>query len=342
MALVLKDRVRVTSTTAGTGTFTLDSAATGYQDFSVIGIGNTTYYTIADQSGSNWEVGLGTYTAPNQLARTTVYESSNSNNLVNFGSGTKDVFVTLPAEGFASPPAIGGTTPNTITGTNITAYDDGVSNTGRFVLDSYNSSGYATVIDASGIYNDDGTGFTYPTHFPAGLTVAGVQNFYSLYIGVSLTIGSLANLTFNTSSNAINIAAPTTSAPYTLKLPNSAGSNNQVLKTDGSGNLDWIYPAGQGAAPRTITAATDTVGATDVFLIANRAGTVTLTLPTASTNSGKIITVKTIQAQTVVSATSNVVPLAGGAAGTAILAATAGKFAQLVSDGTNWITMQAN
>lgn len=112
MALVLKDRVRVTSTTAGTGTFTLGSAATGYQDFSVIGTGNTTYYTIADQSGANWEVGLGTYTAPNQLTRTTVYESSNSNNLVNFGSGTKDVFVTFPAEAVTTGGVTGSGTAN--------------------------------------------------------------------------------------------------------------------------------------------------------------------------------------------------------------------------------------
>ena len=99
MALVLADRVNETTTTAGTGTVTLAGAVTGYQSFSVIGNGNTTYYTIAGQGTSEWEVGIGTYTSSGTtLARTTVLSSSNSNNAVNFSSGTKDVFVTQPAE----------------------------------------------------------------------------------------------------------------------------------------------------------------------------------------------------------------------------------------------------
>lgn len=98
MALVFKDRVRVTSTTTGTGTITLGSAVSGFQDFSVIGNGNTTYYSITDQAG-NWEVGIGTYTSSgSSLSRDTVLESSNSNSLVNFPSGTKNVFVTYPAD----------------------------------------------------------------------------------------------------------------------------------------------------------------------------------------------------------------------------------------------------
>jgi hypothetical protein len=94
------------------------------------------------------------------------------------------------------------------------------------------------------------------------------------------------------------------------------------------------------AAPVTVTNATYTVGRTDTDIIANRAGTVTLTLPAAASYAGRSITVRTIQAQAVVSAASNVVPLAGGAAGTAILAATAGKWARLQSDGTNWQVME--
>lgn len=95
-------------------------------------------------------------------------------------------------------------------------------------------------------------------------------------------------------------------------------------------------------APNTQTGSTYTVGATDNYVVANIAGTQTATLPTASTNTGRVITYKTIQAQTVVSASSNVVPCAGGSAGTAILAATAGKWATLVSDGTNWQIMACN
>jgi hypothetical protein len=97
MPLVVKDRVQETSTTTGTGTFTLAGAVSGFQSFSVIGDGNTTYYAIV--GGAEWEVGLGTYTSSGTtLSRDTVLESSNSGSLVNFSAGTKNVFVTYPAE----------------------------------------------------------------------------------------------------------------------------------------------------------------------------------------------------------------------------------------------------
>jgi hypothetical protein len=96
MALVIADRVRETSTTTGTGTLTLDGAVTGFRTFgSAIGSANTCYYTIT--IGSDWEIGVGTV-GTGTLARTTVMKSSNSNNAVNFGAGTKDVFVTYPAD----------------------------------------------------------------------------------------------------------------------------------------------------------------------------------------------------------------------------------------------------
>ena len=99
MPLVVRDRVKVTTATTGTGTLTLGSAQVGFQDFSVIGNGNTTYYTITDAGTGAWEVGIGTYTASGTtLSRDVVLESSNSGNLVNFGAGDKDVFVTYPAE----------------------------------------------------------------------------------------------------------------------------------------------------------------------------------------------------------------------------------------------------
>ena len=99
MPLVIKDRVKETSTTTGTGTFTLAGAATGFQSFAAIGDGNTTFYTIALVGGSEWEVGIGTYTSSGTtLSRDTILSSSNSGNAVNFSAGTKDVFVTYPSE----------------------------------------------------------------------------------------------------------------------------------------------------------------------------------------------------------------------------------------------------
>jgi hypothetical protein len=100
MALILADRVKDTTTTSSTGTVTLSGTApTGYQNFSVIGNGNTTYYTIAHQTANEWEVGIGTYTSSGTtLSRDTVFSSSNSGSKVNFSAGTKDVFVSAPAE----------------------------------------------------------------------------------------------------------------------------------------------------------------------------------------------------------------------------------------------------
>jgi hypothetical protein len=98
MAFVLADRVQETTTTTGTGTVTLAGAVSGYQSFAAVGNGNTTYYTIAAQTGTEWEVGIGTYTSSGTtLSRTTVLSSSNSGSLVNFSAGTKNVFVDYPA-----------------------------------------------------------------------------------------------------------------------------------------------------------------------------------------------------------------------------------------------------
>lgn len=98
MALVLKDRVKETSTTTGTGTLTLGGASAGFQSFSVIGDGNTTYYAIVDGTSGDWEVGIGMYSSTGgTLSRDTILESSNSNNAVDFAAGSKDVFVTYPA-----------------------------------------------------------------------------------------------------------------------------------------------------------------------------------------------------------------------------------------------------
>ncbi len=101
MALVLKDRVKETTTSTGTGTINLAGAATGFEGFvSAVGSGNSCYYTILDANGSAWEVGIGTVTdaATDTLSRTTILESSNSDNAISLTSGTHTVFLTYPAD----------------------------------------------------------------------------------------------------------------------------------------------------------------------------------------------------------------------------------------------------
>ena len=97
MALVLKDRLKETTTTTGTGTYTLAGAVTGFEAFSQVGNGNTTYYCCTE--GTDFEIGIGTYASSGTtLARTTILQSSNSDNAVSWSSGTRTVFCTLPAE----------------------------------------------------------------------------------------------------------------------------------------------------------------------------------------------------------------------------------------------------
>ena len=97
MALVLKDRVKETTTTTGTGTYTLAGAENGFEAFSSIGNSNTTYYCCTD--GVDFEVGIGTYTlSGTTLARTTILQSSNSDAAVNWTDGTRIIFCTQPAE----------------------------------------------------------------------------------------------------------------------------------------------------------------------------------------------------------------------------------------------------
>jgi hypothetical protein len=138
MALVVKDRVQETTVTVGTIALVLAGAVSGFQSFSVIGNGNTTYYAVV--GGTEWEVGIGTYTALGTvLSRDTILESSNGGTAVNFSAGTKNVFVTYPAEkGLyldASGNAIALGTPASATLTNATGLpiSTGVSGLGTNV-----------------------------------------------------------------------------------------------------------------------------------------------------------------------------------------------------------------
>ena len=100
MALVVKDRVKESSTTSGTGTLTLAGAVPGFQAFSAaLSNSDTTYYAIAESSTGAWEVGLGTYTTSGTtLARTTILDSSNSGSAISLSGAGADVFITQPAD----------------------------------------------------------------------------------------------------------------------------------------------------------------------------------------------------------------------------------------------------
>jgi hypothetical protein len=114
MALKIEDRVRETTTTEGTGAIALGGAVTNFETFSAnLSNGDTTYYAIVDNTNNAFEVGLGTYASSgNTLTRTTIIESSNSNNAVSFATGTKDIFITVPGDKIAYLDASGNLVKN--------------------------------------------------------------------------------------------------------------------------------------------------------------------------------------------------------------------------------------
>ena len=195
MALVLQDRVKETSTTTSTGTFTLAGASTGFQSFAAVGNGNTTYYAIVSQTLTEWEVGIGTYTlSGTTLSRTTVLASSNGGSLVNFSAGTKDVFVTYPSEKSVNLDAAGNATalgtPASFVGTNITgtaasltagAVTDGVYTTGSYSnpawitalannkITGLGSAALLTAGAAGGVATLDGGGTVPTAQLPAAV-----------------------------------------------------------------------------------------------------------------------------------------------------------------------------
>lgn len=177
MALVLKDRVKETSVSTGTGAFALDGAVGPYQAFSIIGNGNQTYYAIVGQTSTEWEVGIGTYTlSTDSISRDTILASSNSNTIVTFSAGTKDVFITYPSEKAIYEEPSGETLinagPITVIGAGVTSIPSLPAELGKFIgdVDSFaqiytlNQNDGATASADFVAYNDLTTdGYTYFT-----------------------------------------------------------------------------------------------------------------------------------------------------------------------------------
>ena len=208
MALVVADRVKETTTSTGTGAITLGGAEPNFRTFSsVLSDADTTYYAIIDDNNLAFEVGLGTYASSgNTITRTTVLASSNSNNAVNFSAGTKDVFLTYPADKSVNRDASG----------NV----------------SIPAQGDLRLEDASG-----------------GQYVA---------LQAPATVGS----------------------SFTFTLPSADGSANQLLQTDGSGNLSFTSI---NASPSFTATASGAIANGDPVIL-NTAGTVSAVAGRAAAN----------------------------------------------------------
>jgi hypothetical protein len=215
MALVLADRVKETTTTTGTGTVTLLGAAAGFQSFAAVGNANTTYYTIAGQTTSEWEVGIGTYTSSGTtLSRTTVLSSSNSGSLVTFSAGTKDVFVTYPssrsvyADGTTLTATNSSILPLTSGGTNATTAPAAMANLMGFTSTA-TAAGTTTLTNTSSYYQQF-TGVTTQTvTLPVTSTLVTGWTFH-------IVNNSTGNVTVNSSgANLVITVLPGTTAMCT-------------------------------------------------------------------------------------------------------------------------------
>lgn len=212
----------------------------------------------------------------------------------------------------------------------VTVNDNG-SSTGDFRVKG-DTNAAAIFVDASA--DMVGIGTATPAKL---LDVAGYSQINALLVnpnGASTVDGTQFVLQVKGASSGVPLIVDATNNRVGIKNSTPAFE----LDVTGTTNLNGAL---QRKAPVTKTA-DFSVATNENWIIVNKGSTAVVTLPTASSWTGREIMIKTIQAQAVDSASSNVVPLAGGAAGTSILTGTAGKFATLVSDGTNWIIMAGN
>ncbi len=200
MALIIKDRVKETTTTTGTGNVALGGAVSNFVTFSsVLSDSDTTYYAIVDSNNSDFEVGLGTYVSSgNTIARTTVLASSNSGSAVSLSAGSKVIFCAFPADKAVVEDA------------------NGVVSIENLQFDT--NAMKATNTNGNVQLTPNGTGFVELV----GATNSGAIRF---------------NCQVNTHGVTLKGPPHSASATYSLELPDADGSAGQLLKTDGSGKL---------------------------------------------------------------------------------------------------------
>ena len=264
MALVLADRVKDTTTTTGTGSVTLSgSPPAGFQSFgAAIGNGNTTYYTIS--GGSEWEVGIGTYNSTGVvLNRDTVLSSSNGGSLVNFSAGTKDVFVTYPAEKSVNQDAAGNVdisiTGNAATATRATNLAAGAAGSIPYQTAANTTAFVAT---ASGVLVGGTTPSFSTTPTLTGTNFTGIPN--AALSNNTVTIGTTSVALGATSLTLAGLTSVTLTQDPTLDLQAatkqyvdtqvSAGIHfHQPVRVESPTNLNATYNNGTAGVGATLT-----------------------------------------------------------------------------------------
>jgi hypothetical protein len=241
MPTVIADRVKVTTTTTGTGTLTLGSAVTGFQDFGVIGDGNETYYTISVPGGADFEVGIGTFTASGTtLSRDTILTSSNGGLAVNLSAGTKDVFVTYPAE--RSVVSYDGNNSEFDTGTRM-IFAQTTAPTG-FTKDatSYNNHALRVVTGTAGTGGTVDFVTAFASQTPTGtVTVTGSTGQVAQAGNISVSTGQVIQ-GGNISVSTGQAAAPGTVGPRAAPIGQAAGPVSIGNAASPNGNTTLAVP----------------------------------------------------------------------------------------------------
>jgi len=263
MALVIADRVQQQGSANTTVSFTLSSGVTGYQSFSVIGNGNTTYYSATDASG-NWEVGVGTYsTTGPTLTRTTIISSSNSGSAVSTFGNPVNVFVTYPSENAVYgngtvlvapstavlPVANGGTGASTASITsfnNITGYSaaGATGTTSSNLVFSTSPTLTTPALGAATATSIVASNGFYSTGTYGGSYTDGIVLDYATGNG-RVSVGTGDNLTFYTGglANTATLTLNTSGAIGVGSSP-SYGTSGQFLTSSGSGSAPtWTTPS---------------------------------------------------------------------------------------------------
>jgi len=307
MALVVYDRIQQTGTANTTVSFTLSATTTGYQSFAVVGNGNTTYYSAND--GTNWEVGIGTYsTTGPTLTRTTILSSSNSGSAVTF-TGTVTVFCDYPAGkavyqdsiGTATVPQLAtnsytSTTPVLSFNASNSPFASGASVSGSYLQTLLQNK--STTAGASTNYvlsNDLGTDSSYYGEFGMNSSVFSAStpaDFYSINNGVyfsghdgDIAVGSGNGYKLYFPWGATPNNAHVINANGAIGLSTNLGTTPATSGTTGFGTSGQVLTsAGSAAAPTWTTPAPATTYTTNYIPYGQ--GTTTLNQSSSFTYDG--------------------------------------------------------